>query len=462
MVGRWNNKSEQWLDRLPLELCGCIASHVTGGQVTENGLHLARVSPCQRDAVLSSITIDFRDISRDWVDIFLSDRKAFEAFNGGFEFSQPNQPYHLNMFKTQSLRRVSISDDPGLFIAASKSTSIHEIDIELTDQIPRNVVFDLLSALKLTTLTLRCRAWWEQDSVCIFQDPKYFNENRNALADSCPLLESIQVDCLCREDDPPFWSIFPGLTSLREVGFRSPTAEVVEMLRDIESVKLFDLIDGHEAYQDAMKVGPAVTELRSYGRLHEEEIVELERCPRLSVLHCTIAEGSENSLIDVAPSLPLLQELQLHWHTPWEIDMDDDLPSYEIAPGALPHLVKALPSLIELRLSHIKVPLSEVLEIQKAFGRRLQVLEVHITSGKEEPLQCLEQVLYTASESNPSLRGLWILGAGLSENYEGSDSEYGEHARKALVALQRLQRKAPSFMWLSFEKTLEHIVEACN
>lgn len=462
MGDRENNKSEQWLDRLPLELCRRIASHVTGGQVTENGLHLARVSACQRDAVLSSISIDFRDISRDWVELFLSDRKAFAAYNGAFEFSQQNQPYYLNMFKTQSLRRVSISDDPNLFIAASKSSSIHEIDIELTDQIPRELVFDMLSALKLTKLTLRCRAWWEQNSVCIFQDPKYFNENRNALADSCALLESIQVDCLCREDDPPFWRIFPGLRSLREVKFRSPTMEIVERLRDIESVQLFDLIDGHEAYQDALKVGPAVTELRSYGRLHEDELVKLQRCPRLSLLHCTIAEGSESSLIDVAPSLPLLQELQLHWHTPWEIDMDDDLPCYDIESGALTHLVKALPNLTELRLSHIKVPLSEVLEVQKAFGRRLQAFEVHVTSEEEEPLQCLEQVLYMASEYNPNLRSLWILGAGLSENYEGCDSEYGEHARKALIALQRLGRRAPSFMWISLEKTLEHIVEICS
>lgn len=455
-------KLDIWLDRIPKELCCRIASYVSGGQITDNALQLARVSTSQCNAVLLSLSCDFTNISDEWVQVFMSSKLSFTSYNGGFQFTKKNRPHYFYMFKSQQMRRVSISEDVNFLFAMGHMPSVRELDIEVTEQIPRDIVFELFSTLKLKKLTLRCRAWWEHDSECLFNDRRYFNASYNALQRSCPGLESMHVDCLCQEENPPFWGVFLGLQSLREVKCRLPTAAAMHKLRTLDSVQLFDLIDGQSAYGDAIAVGAAVTDLRSLRRLDEEAIAGLGACSRLSVLRCTIAEGCERALLDVCGRLTRLKTLQINWHTPWEIDMDDELPCYDLVEGVLPLLPKQLRGLREMRLCHIQVPLAEVVEMQRGFGKRLEVFEVHVRSEKEEPLECLERVLQTASECNASLRCLCLFGVGLGESYEGCDSVYGKQARRALAALHRLEKSAQCFLWMPLEKTLEHIVEICS
>lgn len=459
-----------WLDLLPLDVCERIAVHVSGGSQNYEALCLAEASRRQRKAVLSALSFKFANscdresenlsFNARWAKLFISDIQAIKFYRDAFPIRYQDNCDSLRLFTAPTLRVASIWDDPILLLAAAQSKSIRELELYLTSYSPPELVFETLSALCLTKLTLHC---WEDtpESLCIFKLPMYFKSNGNLLAKVCPGLTSLEINCDCARDLDPLVTILPSMPSLCEVKLRLAREATMPHLRRLESVRVFDLIDYHQALEMALLIGTPITEISSCARLDADEIYGLSCFPRLSVLRCTLGEEAEYALADISGALSSLRILDLSWRTPLEVTRREyDVCLADIESNVLLDTVKALPNLIELRLTYLYISLREIIAILECIGTRLQRFGTDIWDQEERPIERLESLLYAASRNNPALRSFEVVPIGLEYLGHGlAGYQLERHRLRALSTLNRLRQNAPFFDPSPLDVILERLLE---
>lgn len=459
-----------WLDLLPLDICERIAAHVSGGSQNREALFLAEASRRQRRAILRVLRFKFENstekgseqlsLNARWANIFSSDTKAIKFPPEAFPIRYQDSSDSLALFKAPKLRTVSIWDDPIVLLAAGQSKSIRELEIYLTSYSPPNLIFETLSALKLTNLKIHC---WEEtpESLCLFKHMSSSKSKQAMLANVCPGLTSLEINCDCSADVDPLVNVLPTISSLREVKIRLARKSSMPYLRRFHSVKVFDLINCHQAVEMALLIGIPITEISSCARLDSDEICGLSCFPRLTVLRCTMGEEAEYALADIAWTLTSLRVLDLSWRTPLEITRRENATCLaDIESGVLLDTVRALPNLMELHLTYLYISLSEIVAILKCLGSRLEKLGTDIWDQEKRPIERLECLLYCASKHNPSLRCLEVVPAGLEYIGHGlREYEVERHGLRALAALNRLRQNAPFFDPSPLDVILEALIE---
>lgn len=424
----------QWLDLLPPDACELIAVWLSDGRRDKNSLSLARSSPVQRKAVLSTLSYTFRlceapaeppiykTIPHDhqldlpcgdehdlqqWIQLFGQDVQEIDLSHACHRCEATvHTQLILHFLQAPNLRRLAVLASPSLLHAAAQSRSIRHLQVDslpsrLDSDPPGDTEtwFHALSVLPLSSLELTCR---EESQHCLFQNLDFVHSSRDALVVAFSNLDSLQIQCCPHTDgtEHQLWSRIMTLLPSQDPCPSAGTSDV-GFLSDNGISDLIATISARvrrALFPTAIQcdVGPFITEFRACKLLNGEEVKHLAECPRLSTVQIRMAKGAESALVDTVRRLPALTILTVGWRN-------------ESAPedGTMLSTVKAAKLLSEVRFKNMPLPLSETLEILRCLGPRTQVIETTLLYP-HRPLCSMEELTDLAVRENPLLRVLQV------------------------------------------------------
>lgn len=452
-----------WLDLLPPEICERIAAHVSRGTQRASALSLAEASVKMRTAVMSALghklllfseTED--DLTGRWLQfapyvkslefgavIYDTARSAVKVSNGKKMCVSTWDDGLLR--KSNCLESVDFWLQPSILRALTGLRSLRKLTIKSADSHHGDLLFQVLTSLDIRDLMFRCEA--RDIDLCLLSNKKYFNDAYNALAKSCPNLETLDIFCVCTgwgnqtaqmsTSAHRVFDIFPACKSLRYLKLHShPPQNVMQNICAIHSV---ELPHDERTHQLAMKLGNAVTVLSCNRYLDPKEVECLSICHRLVVLDIRIKEGTENVLPKLAQGLPYLRCLKL------QMKMSCDARNRPFLfprtkPGGMLQTVRSAHHLDTLHIVDIRISTSELEAILAHCGVRLRDFLISISDQDEPALQRLETLLCTAALHNSELRSLiTVLRTWMPTNLGG----LAWQAHRIYAALHFLESRAP-------------------
>lgn len=463
-----------WLDLLPSEVCERIAAHVSRGTQTTSALSLAEASATMRTAVISALgqkvllfSEGADDLSGRWMQFtpyvkhlefgattYTIARSAVKTSNGKKRCVSEWDNELLS--KSDRLETVDFWVEPSILRALTGLRSLRKLTIKSAGSYYGDLLFQMLASLDTRDITFRCEA--RNAEQCLLSNMKYFNDNHNAFAESCPNLEILDIFCACMQWGhqvaqmsqcvPRIFAIFPACKSLRYLKLRSyPPQNVMQNVCAIPSVEPpYD----ERAYHLAMKLGNAVTSLGCNRYLDSNEVDRLSVCQRLVALDICIREGTEDVLPKLAQELPFLRCLKVQMEL--RCDTRNRRFSFsEMRPGSMLQTVRSAHHLDTLHIVDIRISTSELQAILIHCGIRLRDFLTSISDQEEPALQRLETLLYTASVHNNELRSLnTVLRMWMPAKLDALTRQ----ARRVYAALNFLESRAPYLDACSLKRLL--------
>lgn len=451
-----------WLDLLPLDVCERIAAHVSHGQQTESALALAQTSAHLGAAVVSSFSHNLRISSspnRDRTIPWLS----LAPYCKSLRFTGMDTGTRRIGVATGSGKRRCISTLNDLIIGDNVET----VDFWLTSYIllrlwgKKNVskliirifsgedaeqLFLTLKTMDVKHLHVYCKT--RDPTHCPFSNKLHFNKSRNALSESCPNLETLQLSCYCfswtmssflsASDAHNVWSIFPQCKKLKSLVLPSyPPQDVLSEVCKVRNVKPFrdDL-----AFDLAMRLKSSIMELECSKLLSLAEINKLSVCTRLRSLDICIDQGTETALPTLIRQLPELRSLKVRMNI---LKYDVQSKGYvfnQVQSAAMLQTVLNAPKLDTLNMVNICISKTEIKQILIGMGTRLR--DFMLVSGDEGEiaLQMVEVLLYTAAQYNTDVRKLIV---SWKSDVELNPCTNPNHAIRVYRALDCLLGRAP-------------------
>lgn len=155
----------------------------------------------------------------------------------------------------------------------------------------------------------------------------------------------------------------------------------------------------------AVRIGAPVTELNlsvrpSFAKDATEDIVVLQKCPRLQRLGLDVSPGTELVLEEAIKKLHDVSAIKLEW--PFSF-VDDAVPS-----GVLLRTVQGPQNLRELYLIGVRIEQDELIDILRFLALRLRSFGTSNFGQKEPPLVRLCTLFQTAAIHNTELRDLGL------------------------------------------------------
>lgn len=453
-----------WFDITPSHILTIIATHVANAGQSQDALHLAETSPKTRQAIVTALS---KQVTLTDGCTRTNAIRWGRIFNGNVSKLVLDRPEHvtqdqlffheedsiIQMLTLQSLHSARIFNEKKFLVAAAQSRSLRELEVELYDT-SHDVLFEALSTLDLSRLSLSCFC-----EDCPFLNPKYFNQERNVIASSCPNLQSLQIYCECSKYvglPHPIWRIFPALKNLQEVSVTEDAndehgQEVVTALQALKSVKI-NFTSG--AFQLAHKVGRSMTELVQRSCLTGNEVKQLSFFANLQVLDVKIPEGSEEQLVHSLQQFSSLRELHLRWAPATNTCSMQYCPGgncYRTVPsGLLSKLIRGKPNLSNISLLHVTIDINEVTQIMEQIGQTLKVFVTSLLHQHEPVVLRLCKLLETATKCNSALTRFSVDDKGLSEIIgkekvsRGQRNQQGyEGGNRLLAALRKIRQSIP-------------------
>lgn len=340
------------------------------------------------------------------------------------------------LLRKPTLRKVSITDNPKLVEAVSGS-SILDLNLVLEENRAVKAILDTLQSLSLQRLTLECGADAKKN-CCLGKEGKLSPSN---IARTCPELTCIDLTCFCDRTRDLNSLFVEAITSLREITIRRPPSQhLVERLSTFQSVKVQAPVGVGSASEGIFMANQfpiAVTEIVLWGAwLSVEQVRNFREYPSLKKLKCGLLRGAEVALVEVCRSSPSLRTLQLEW----EHDSRKQRSFYDnfesVVPGAVLSLVEAAPMLVNLCLSHVKIPTGELKDLLKALGSRVETFGTSTVFQEEEKFDRFMTIVETVIQNNPRLRELDV-----QNTYTSVQANLSKRNEAKAVALLACLRK---------------------
>lgn len=462
---RRRDTPKTWLDCTPSNALSTIAAHVASFGQTQHALHLAETGPREKEAVTTALSNQLRlteggirTIATRWAQIF--NESAVEIVLDRSEDVSSDELYFceeesiIRLLGLHTLKSAQIFDETDFLLAAARSNTLRELEIELYDGTPHGFLFEVLSNMNLARLFLSCFC-----ENCPFLNEQHFSHERNAIASSCHNLQSLEIYCECSKYlgyPHPIWNIFPDVKTLRELSIREDANEkldehIVQNLQSLESVKISF---STRSFQLANRVGSSVTELVQRNSLMSSEVAQLPAFTKLRKLDVEIPEGSEDQwLISIKP-FSSLNELQLRWSPSTKTGNVQYCPDNNCYPkvsdGLLLQIVQGIPNLTKISLLYVAISLNEVVRILHHAGKKLKVFMTSLLHQNESVVSRLYTLIRTVTLSNDGLTRFSVNDRGLTEFLrkemvmrEERHQQGYEAGRRLLIALRRLHLRAP-------------------
>lgn len=429
--------ASNWFDLLPLEVCILIATHLSRGFQTASALSLAQTTPKLCQAVLQTLSHQYR----------LPRSRRRSGMGSPLQwariFGSHIQKLHLDTLDDQliiaatyllqmpSLKRVTLPDDPRLMAAIAARSEWEEVGVLIRGREGLEVARHGLRGVD--TVKVIC-ATGIAGEVC----------GMEAL-EGMEGIRRLYVECDVggrhfgtRAVGEEVWRNV--LKGVKEVSFVGGVPDGARWcLGAIESVSV--------AGTGALQVG---AEARGNCRqIVCDEVLdavgELESCTEMEELGVRIRGGLEGSLGRVIENMEGLRVLRLGWKIEGAY--------YRVEGEWLEKLIGRLRHLEGLYLKAVVIEGAELERILEQMGSRLTGLEVPILGQDEKSLERLKRVLLTLCKFNTELRHF-----GVNEEKDAvgmfDEDETRRVGRQVFQGLQRLKRRAP--MWRAAQ--LEYFV----
>lgn len=452
-----------WLDLFPHEVCTRIAAHVARGTQTVDALSLAESSVTMRIAVMSALGHQLQLLSENADD--LSERwfkfvpYARSIVLGAAKYStarsavgEPNgkkrciSTWDGEIFrKSKHLESVTFWIEPSILLALDGLQSLRRLVIKSTDSHNGDLLFKTLQTLEIQELVFRCEA--RDIEECLFSKSKYFTGSYNALAESCPRLEKLEVFCIClracqqlsqnMQSMLDVYNILPALRSLKYLSLLEYPAQ--SLSPEVCAIPSVEMPCSTYAYGWAMKLRQAATVIHCSRFLDTAEVKRLEICYSLSVLDICIKEGVENVLPQLARKLPNLRSLRVQMAMRCEVANNRFILT-EITPGTMLQTVRNAEHLDTLQVVDMQFSVSELHAILVHIGVKLRDFCISLSDQEGSAFQKLEALLCAAALHNTELR---LLTTVLRTWIPSKPSALTEQARRIYTSLCFLEKRAP-------------------
>lgn len=440
-----------WLDMLPADVCDNVAEFTTAGKRTVPAMNLAQVSYKQRQAVIQAMSNELslnrmdekftseyeNTCDRIWGEIFMNCVGKLYLHD-----TRTACKVRKTLIRSPTLEYASVASKSWLRIVCN-SSSIRELKLWVGDLLSRDLdfLFSSLKEMNLKKLVLYCGEYGAT-LACMYENRRFFNDSRNAIAEVCPGLTCIEIMCRCNATYP-IWKILPKLPNVNEVLINNvPPPHLLTRIRNMKSVKIEEAKSDY--IEAARVVGNSVTELRGCtedvlyrsARFTQHNLWILDKCPRLKTLHIDIERGLESSLPGALAHTVELENLHIRWN--YGLFKPDK--------GVLIALLKNKPRMKDLSLTNAELDLEEILEVIRKLGTHLEYLRLQIDFGSQlsttmEGIGRLEHMLCTLANSCRNIKQFKFSPASLP--YEHIRSVPPASRRRMRAIYHHLKSRAP-------------------
>lgn len=485
-------RSGMWLDLLPLDVCKRLACHISKYFGSVDVLHLAESSERQCEALLDLYEYKFRLVQLQdedeyfhrWLKIFAPRvRNASLAArcecNGQDDWWDSRVLTRTSkLFAAKSLRELSVYGSKGTLMVVAKTHKLKKLTVyfDRGHYNYKQVGKTLFKLKSLESLKLVCGDYDYVDddsgsdvdfaTRCLFQNRRFLSSSKNVVAEACPNLKALFLSCDCFDcsDDLPLWKALPLMPNLRETEIsEEPPSSALEKL------KHFDAVHVLSSYRTAIAIGIPVKVLRLRSEvLSGADVAALRNLWNLEELLLLLGKGAERKLHEATESMPNLQVLQLRWTKEdmrrYLDDSEDDFGDILVADsweceakrGSILKAIRTLPKLKELELKHVKVSMTELKEVMKVLGVRLNAFSFPVTKQKEAAEVRLGEILRTAVRHNPFL--LDLSASDVPSRMKGKAGVRYETRSFLRKYLRALKKNAPEVC----TDCLESVIDRCT
>lgn len=248
------------------------------------------------------------------------------------------------------------------------------------------------------------------------------------------------------------WSALAAFTNLRELSLHNPLVRFIpeEALQHMSRLDSVKLSASQEVPRIAARIGAAVTTLDTLyeSEFSLDEISALMKFLCLRELKCRITSQNEVALLETVQRLPELVKLGVSWESDDCNDRSGRLNDQKVSPGLLLRTVQVATKLHTMSLYGLRIPSSELEEVLKCMGRRLQRFAFSSGLRGDAPLRRLCFVLMAVAKYNPELKALYMR---CGMRYRSCTGDELTHAQKqdqelgplARTLLERLEQSLP-------------------
>lgn len=440
-----------WLDDLPLEVTCRIASFVRRDDLASKNraclstLHLAESSEHMRQSVLEACSYQLCFPTPEkvrWAALF---GDSIRSIKTGGELSYCDGVIHL--LKAPTLTSATIPNKKACLESVSRASALKRLSVEFSDHSSVLFLLNALKRLNLVELRLRCVR------RCVFKDLFPTREAWAELANLCPKVSVLEVNCICTAKPVELSQYINKFRNLRELTFNRPVADrTLEYLRVLPSVHLRHVCNGGLAMRDQVELAgkirePVVAIESSYfpmnsknSLINEDHVAMLRTCPHLVKLDLHLLKGAEAKI----PKLEKLKSLRLRWeHSVFEGPNGRDEVYHEPSKQFFNRIIGIAHNLKVLSLFRVRIPLQIVKQILGHTGSNLLEFGTSIAGQDEEPQERLVEIFDFARDHNPSLQKLEVFGQP-GAHKDGLSHDFCAYWRNAIHhALGKLKTRAP-------------------
>lgn len=459
------NNRQTMLDFLPLEICERIASYVTEGRLSTDGLNLAEISPHQREAVVSTLHHSIclepstASVSR-WARVVYSDLRELNILHP-LPYNGPQRSPEVQLLTSPSLRSASIPDDPRYLRTIAKTSGLTCLNVRIFRNSCQQLL-DVVHQHQLLELHLVCMHKRIPDHDC---PVLYSRKDHTAFSRRCPSVQVLELNCwLWKAED--VWPVFGSFPALTELTLTSDLPNsILGKLSKLKTVHLES-----NSIQLAHAIGASVSSINGMwigsATFTRKAICKLAACPKLESLSVKLADGAEIALPDLA--VANLRSLSLTWSKnrirEYSIFKSQ---FYSPRPGALLDIVTRSPNLRDLRLPGISLPTREWLKILRAIGSHLRIFEANVNCQEEGCCNLLLKMLLTAARFNRNVSTLQFLSSSSSlhaprheDPVHSRDFQYAhfQFGSELLYTVERLHRFTPSLQIKPLRIFVENLI----
>lgn len=441
------------LDTLSEDLIAKITNQVVGtGKINccrftflidvMDAIRLAATSTVLKNAIASElrehtvvVNTDSLEAEREYVAIARDVIQDIEVWD--------DIPGHLQgtlrtLFSGHSVQSVDIPATQNSLLAVKGLQNIRNLRLTVGSYTDQALLVEVLSTVNVETLSIICQfnPKIDDDYTCFFSNTRFFNSKQNAIARTCPGINTICLDCECYHKllgnfgsdiaadlpDHPIVELIERLPKLREVSFYydgPASSALTSALRKVPKVHVRSMETG---YNLAGTIGTAVRSIYYIRTPSTRDLLSLRECRRMDIFRTAISPRNILDLTRTIEAMPYLRQLEL-------VSTGDAEPEIRACNhethcecekyySSLLLVVRRAPALEVLVLKNLRFPVAAVSAALQHLGNRLRKFTVRFPMilSEEEGLQNrLSLVVESLARFNRSIRSVELFDRVLHE-----------------------------------------------